>query len=99
MRSVAQWLRRFITKPTVVGSILADDTTFTGFVPFSKALKPNCLLPTHGYAEAFILQWIDTAWDLFYLFAHIRVCTTNQTRTFQVRRWQSCKHLIHTCRG
>ena len=64
-RSVAEWLRRCITKPTVVGSILADITAFTDFVPFSKVLKPDFLLPTHGCAEAFILQWIDTAWNLF----------------------------------
>ena len=64
--SVAQWLRRCITKPMVVGSILTDATAFTDFVPFSKVLKPDCLLPTHGCAEAFILQWIDTAWNLIY---------------------------------
>ena len=61
VRSVAQWLRRCITKHTVVGSILADDTAFKDFVPFSKLLKLDCLLPTHGCAEAVILQWIDTA--------------------------------------
>ena len=63
---MAQYLRRCITKPTVVGSILADATAFTDFVPFSKVLKLDCLFPTHGCAEAFILQWIDTAWNLFY---------------------------------
>ena len=67
LRSVAQWLRRCITKPTVVGSILADATAFTDFVPFSKVLKLDCLFPTHGCAEVFILQWIDTARNLFIL--------------------------------
>ena len=47
---------------------LVDATAFTDFVPFSKVLKPDCLVPTHGCAEAFILQWIDTAWSLFDLF-------------------------------
>ena len=67
-RSAAQWLRRCIIKPTVVGSILADATAFTDFVPISKVLKLDCLFPTHGCAEAFILQWIDTAWNLFFYF-------------------------------
>ena len=64
--SVAQWLRRCITKPTVVGSILADVIAFTDFVPFNKVLKLDCLFPTQGCAEAFILQWIDTPWNLFF---------------------------------
>ena len=71
-RSVAQWLSRFITKPTVVHSILADATAFTDFVPCSKVLKPNYLLPTRGCAEAFILQWIDMAWNL--LFFYFKSC-------------------------
>ena len=62
---MAQWLWRCITKLMVVGSILADATAFTDFVPFSKLLKPDCLFPRHGCAEAFILQWIDMAWNLF----------------------------------
>ena len=67
--SLAQWLRRCITKPTVVGSILADATAFAAFVSFSKVLNLDCLFPTQDCAEAFILQWIDTAWNLFfYLF-------------------------------
>ena len=65
-RSVAQWLRRCITKPTVVGLILADATIFTDFVPFSTVLKPDCLFTTYYCAEAFILQWIDTVWNLFF---------------------------------
>ena len=60
--SVAQWLRWCIANPMVVGSILADATAFTEFVPFSK-VKPDCLCLTHGYAET-ILQWIDTVWNL-----------------------------------
>ena len=40
-RSMAQWLRRCITKLTVVGSILAEATDFTNFVPFSKVLISN----------------------------------------------------------
>ena len=40
---------------TVVGSILSDTIAFTDFVPFSKVLKLDCLFPTHGCAEAFIL--------------------------------------------
>ena len=47
-------------------SILADATAFADFVPFSKVLKLDCLFPTHVCAEAFILQWIDTAWNLFF---------------------------------
>ena len=35
-----QWLRRCITKPTVVGSILADPTASTDFVLFTKVLSP-----------------------------------------------------------
>ena len=61
------WLRRCSTKPTVVGSILADSTTLTDFVPFSKVLKPDWLFRTYGCAEAFIPQWIDTAWNLFFV--------------------------------
>ena len=66
---MVQRLNHLTTDRLVVGSILADATAFTDFVPFSKVLKPNCLFPTHGCAEAFILQWIDTAWNLF-LFYH-----------------------------
>ena len=65
-QSVAQWSRRCITKPTVVGSILVDATAFTDFVPFSKVIELDCLFPTQGCAEALILQWINTAWNLFY---------------------------------
>ena len=65
---MAQWLRRCITKPTVVGSILADATAVTDFVPFSKVLNLDCLFPTQGCAEAFNLQWIDTAWNVFLFF-------------------------------
>ena len=69
MWSVAQWLRRCITKPTVVGLILANATAITDFIPFSNVIRLDCLFPTHGCAEAFILQWIDTAWNLFILYA------------------------------
>ena len=36
----SQLIRHYITKPTVVGSILADATAFIDFVPFSKVLSP-----------------------------------------------------------
>ena len=65
-RSVAQWLRRCTTKLAVMGSILADAIAFTDFVSSSEVLKPDCLFPTHGCAEAFILQWTDTAWNLLF---------------------------------
>ena len=54
---VIQWSSVFIFVYvcTVVGSILADATAFTDFVPFSKVLRPTCLFRTHGCAEAFIL--------------------------------------------
>ena len=63
--SVAQWSRHCIIKLTVAESIRADVTAFTDFVHFSKVFKPDYLFPTHGCAEAFILQWIDTVWNLF----------------------------------
>ena len=52
----------------VAGLILADAIPFIEFVPFSKELKSNCLFPTHGFAEAYIVQWIDTARNLFISF-------------------------------
>ena len=72
-RSVSQWLRRCVAKPTVVGSIIADAIAFTDFVPFSKVLKLVCLFPTQGCAEAFILQWIDTAWNLLLYFIGVGI--------------------------
>ena len=91
--SVAQWLRRCITKPKVVGSILADATAFADCIPFRKVLKPDCLFPTHGCAEAFIIQWINRP-GIYFLTVIYQSAQVELIRALEVPNRSECKSSI-----